>query len=158
MIKLDPKNTRRWGIRAGLAVVYLATAVVLFITGKGHTILVDNKADPAGTYPAVRSAVVSINREKPMEFYPGDRDKFVVQGQKHKIRVKLLSGPGGEEREFEFSVPLSEDMTLLSLSKLMANVEPWTETFVAPTVQERAAARAIADELNPVEIFGNSGP
>ena len=157
MKKLDPKSARKWAIRSALALVYIALAVLLFVTGRGHTILVDNKADPAGAYPALKAAVVSIDRLKAMEFYPGDRDKFVVQGQRHRIKVKALA-PGSQEREFEFRVPLGQDMSLLSVSRLMAGVEPWIEVFVAPTVQERAAARAIADELNPVEIFGNSGP
>lgn len=157
MSKLDPKAARRWAIRAVLAAAYLTLAVVLFVTGKGHTILVDNKADPAGAYPALKAAVVSIGRQKPMEFYPGDRDKFVVQGQRHRIKVKLLA-PGAQEREVEFRLPLGQDMTLLSISRLMAGVEPWIEVFVAPSVQEMAAERAADDLANPLETFGNTGP
>ena len=157
MSKLDPKAARRWAIRAALAAAYLALAVTLFVTGRGHTILVDNKADPAGAYPALKAAVVSIGRHKPMEFYPGDRDKFVVKGQRHRIKVKPLA-PGSREREVEFRLPLGQDMTLLSISKLMAGVEPWIEVFTAPTVQEMAAERAADDLANPLETFGNTGP
>lgn len=145
---------RRLVVRAALVVAYIALAALLFVTGRGHTILVDNKADPAGAYAALKGAVVAIDREKPMEFYPGDRDKFVVTGQRHTIRVKLLSGPGAEEKSFEFRVPFGEDMTLLSIAKLMAGVEPWTETFVPPTALDRAAERAAEDEQKPTEGFG----
>ncbi len=157
MSKPDPKTARRWVIRGVLAAAYLALAVVLFVTGKGHTILVDNKADPAGAYPALKAAVVSIGRQKPMEFYPGDRDKFVVKGQRHRIKVKPLA-PGAQEREVEFRLPLGQDMTLLSISRLMAGVEPWFEVFTAPTVQEMAAERAADDLANPLETFGNVVP
>lgn len=157
MSKLDPKAARRWAIRGALAAVYLALAVTLFVTGKGHTILVDNKADPAGAYPALKAAVVSVGRQKPMEFYPGDRDKFVVKGQRHRIKVKPLA-PGAQDLEVEFRLPLGQDMTLLSISKLTAGVEPWIEVFVAPTVQEMAAERAADDLANPLETFGNTSP
>ncbi len=157
MSKLDPKTARRLTVRAALGVLYFVVAVILFLTGRGHTILVDNKADPAGSYPALKGAVVSIGRAKPMEFYPGDRDKFIVKGQRHVLRVKPLA-PGAQERTVEFRVPLGEDMTLVSISKLMAGVEPWYETFTAPTAQERAAERAAADAENPVETFGSFGP
>jgi len=156
MNTLDPKTTRRWIIRAALAVLYMTAATILFVTGKGHTILVDNKDDPAGTYSALRGAVVSIDRAKPMEFFPRDRDKFIVKGQKHKIKVKLIGGQ--EEKTFEFRVPLAEDMTLLSLPKMMSGMEPWSEIFIAPTAAERAADRAADDLENPIQIFGNSGP
>lgn len=145
---------RRLVVRAALVVAYIALAAILFVTGKGHTILVDNKADPTGSYEALKGAVVAIDREKPMEFYPGDRDKFIVTGQRHTIRVKPLSGPGAEEKSYQFRVPLGEDMTLLSISKLMAGVEPWAETFVPPTALERAADRAAEDEQKPLESFG----
>jgi len=156
MSTLNPKSTRRWMIRAILAVVYLAAAALLFVTGKGHTILVDNKDDPSGTYSALRGAVVSIDRAKPMEFFPRDRDKFIVKGQSHRIRVKLIGGQ--EEKTFEFRVPLGEDMTLLSLPRMMAGAEPWIETFVAPTAEQRAADRAAEDAENPLQTFGNTGP
>ncbi len=157
MSKLDPKKARRWAIRAALGLLYVVLAVALFVTGRGHTILVDNKADPAGAFPALKAAVVSVDRQKPMEFYPGDRDKFIVKGQRHVLRVKPLA-PGAQEKVVEFRVPLKEDMTLVSISKLMAGVEPWYETFTAPTAQERAAERAAADLENPVETFGSFSP
>ena len=81
MNKPAPTAKRRWIIRSALVVVYIALAVILFVTGKGHTILVDNKDDPEGVYSALRGASVSIDRQKPMEFFPRDRDKFVVNGR-----------------------------------------------------------------------------
>ncbi len=152
----DTVITRRWIIRAALAVLYVAAAVALFVTGKGHTILVDNKDDPAGAYSALRGATVQIDRQKPMDFFPRDRDLFVVKGQTHRIRVTLHGSR--QEKTARFRVPLGREMTLLSLPKLMEGMEPWTEIFVPPTAAERAEARAAEDEANPVQTFGNQAP
>ncbi len=148
---------RKWIIRVSLVIVYIGAAVILFVTGRGHTIIVDNKADPNGAYPAVNGALVSVDREEPMEFFPRDRDKFLVKGQRHTIKIAPLS-PGGKEAEYAFSVPLGEDMILISISKLMAGVEPWIEAFVAPTLEQRAAERAAEDAETPIESFGDFAP
>jgi hypothetical protein len=121
-------KTRRTLLRSALIVAYVAIAVVLFIFNRGHTILVDNKADPAGSYAAFELMKVSMDGGKGMEFFRGDRDKFTVVGQRHRIRIEFPDGTPAFEGAF--SVPLGGDLFLLSVPKMVAGIEPFIEPFV----------------------------
>ena len=65
------------------------------------------------------------------EYYPGDRDKAVVNGQRHKIKVEIFSESKVVEQSF--TVPFGQDMLILSVPKLVAGITPYVETFVPPT-------------------------
>ena len=71
--------------RSILLALYIAIMVLMVITGRRHTILIDNKDAPDGSYTAIDGMEVRINNQEALEYYPGDRDKAVVQGQRHKI-------------------------------------------------------------------------
>jgi len=145
-------GNRRMLLRFALVVVYVALAVVLFVFNRGHTVLVDNKADPAGAYQAFELMKVSIDGGKGMEFLKGDRDKFTVVGQRHRIRIEF---PDGSKPEFEgyFSVPLGGDLFLLSVPKMIAGIEPFIEPFVvarSPLPSEEEALPLAPDVPEPV--------
>ncbi len=126
--KIDPAVTRRRTlIRVGLLVVYLGVTALFFIMGKGHTILVDNKDVEDGKYPAVDGVTVVVDRQEELELYPGDRDKFEVKSQKHRVTAEAIDGSVKVEKTF--SLPLGQDMMLLSVPKLLAGVEPFIEPF-----------------------------
>jgi hypothetical protein len=78
---------------------------------------------------------VSIDNGDPLEYYPGDRDKAVVQGQKHTLTIEIFDT--GKVITRTFKIPLWTDMVLISVPKLVAGIEPWMEPFTpAEQIQE----------------------
>ncbi|VBB39762.1 conserved hypothetical protein [uncultured Spirochaetota bacterium] len=132
-----PASTRSLIARSILLALYIAVMLIMVITGRRHTILIDNKDAPDGSYMAIDGMEVQIDNQEALEYYPGDRDKAVVQGQRHKIKVDMFM----EGREFEasFRIPFGQDMILLSVPKLAAGIEPYFEPF---TVLESIASDA----------------
>lgn len=120
-------------IRSSLVVVYILIMVLMLVSGKRHTILIDNKDDPNGAYEAINGMSVQIDNLESAEYYPGDRDKALVKGQKHHIKVELFD----DEKvvEADFTVPLNQDMVLLSVPKMVAGMEPFIEPFTVQLEQ-----------------------
>lgn len=129
--------------RSILVVLYLVLAIVMFLTGRTHTILIDNKGDDAGTYKAVKGMEVSVDKGEPVEFYKGDRDKFTVKSQKHTIHIEFFDG--SEPVTFTVKVPVTYDYVLLSIPKYLAGIEPYMEEFDI-YASNKAAAAALADD------------
>ena len=129
--------------RSILVVLYLVLAIVMFLTGRTHTILIDNKGDEAGTYKAVKGMEVSVDKGEPVEFYKGDRDKFTVKSQKHTIHIEFFDG--SEPVTFTVKVPVKYDYVLLSIPKYLAGIEPYMEEFDI-YASNKAAAAALADD------------
>ena len=128
--------------RSIIVVLYLVLAIVMFLTGRMHTILIDNKGDEAGTYKAVKGMEVSVDKGEPVEFYKGDRDKFTVKSQKHTIHVEFFDG--SEPVTFTVKVPVTYDYVLLSIPKYLAGIEPYMEEF--DIYASNKAAAALADD------------
>jgi len=128
--KTTDKKTaiRRALVRGGLIVVYVALMALVFVTGKGHTILVDNKDRADGPFAAVDGALVSIDGRESLELYKGDRDMVKVKGQKHRVTVESVAG--GEKKEVALRLPMDQDMLLLSVPMLAAGREDCIEPFV----------------------------
>jgi hypothetical protein len=134
---------RRLAVRAGLVVVYAALIALSFVTGKSHTILVDNKDRAEGPFPAIEGILVSVNGKEGLELYAGDRDMVKVQGQ--RLRVTLESLTGGDKKTTELRIPMDQDMLLLSVPMLAAGRADCLERFVTAE-QPREAEGAAGDE------------
>jgi hypothetical protein len=120
-------NKRRLVIRAVLVVVWVCLGVVLFVTNRGHTLLVDNHNIDAENVRAPDLIKVSVDRGKAVEFFRGDRDIFEVGGGGHLIRVEFSDGaPPLEQR---FSLPLGPDIFLLSIPRMIRGDENFIEVF-----------------------------
>ena len=113
--------------RSILGLLYIVLAIVMFLTGRTHTILIDNKGDPNGLYKAVNGMEVSVDKGEAVEFYRGDRDKFTVKAQRHTINIEFFDGT--EPVTFKVKVPVSQDYVLLSIPKYLAGIEPYMEEF-----------------------------
>ncbi|AEE15788.1 DUF6672 family protein [Treponema brennaborense] len=120
-------NKKTAAVRAALAAAYVLLLVCMFVTGRTHTLLVDNKAAEDGSFTAVRGMEVTVNKGEPVEFMKGDRDKFTVKGQTVRLHVEFFDGT--EACDFKVKIPLSQDMVLLSIPKLLAGIEPAMEPF-----------------------------
>lgn len=120
-----PKKTLL--LRLFLLILYAALLLVLFINGRSHTVLIDNKADPNGEWQAVRSMSVSINGGEPSEYQRGDRDQVRVKGQKMQISIEFFDG--SEALSKTIKLPFMEDTLLLSIPKLIATRSDALEPF-----------------------------
>jgi len=125
---LDPKGkTRRRLVRLVLFVVYVGVIALVFNLGKGHTLILDNKDAEDGSVKASESLSVSVDGQEPLDLAAGERDQAKVQGQGHRVEITVKDGQKVERR---ITVPLSEDILLLSLPKLLAGVQPAVTVFV----------------------------
>ena len=120
------KATRRLAVRAALVAAYMGLLGLVLTLGKGHTILMDNKDAEDGSVKAFESMTVSVDGQEALEFLAGDRDQAVVRSQWHTIRIEA----GGKTIVKKLSIPLMQNMVLLSIPKLAAGVEPALVPFV----------------------------
>jgi hypothetical protein len=131
----SPTRRRRLLVRCALLAAYAALLALVFVLGKGHTILLDNK--DAGGERAVDGLVISVNGGEEIELYPGDRDKAVVMGQRHRVAVETMDG---RKVERAIRLPIGQEMLLLSIPMLVAGSEPMLTPFepldVAPPPDE----------------------
>lgn len=129
--------------RSILVVLYILLVVVMFLTGRTHTILLDNKGDPDGAYKAVKGMEVRVDSGEPVEFMKGDRDKFPVKAQKHTIDIEFFDG--SDPVSFTVTIPVSYDYVLLSIPKYLAGIEPYMEEF---DIYASNKAEAMQEESN----------
>ena len=120
-------RTRRLVVRAALCAVYAGLIWLVFALGKGHTIILDNKDAEDGSVKAIESLSISVDGQDPIDLQAGDRDMAKVRGQGHKVEVTVKDGQKVENR---ITVPLGEELVLLSIPKLMAGVKPAVVPFV----------------------------
>lgn len=123
-----PAAVRRWLIRGVLVLLYIALAVAVFLSGRVHSLLVDNKAIEDAGLRAFNGVRVTIDDQPPQDLFPRDRVKFDVKGQSHRIKIEPM---GGETVEKSFSIPVPEDSMVISLPKLVAGREDWMVPFVS---------------------------
>ena len=130
----DAQKTRKAGVplrrtivRLVLILIYAGIMTLVFIGGKGHTLLVDNKDLPDANLKAFGLVTVTVDNLKPSDETRGDRDLFKIAGQKHRI---VLAVPGDPNKIVKYiTVPMDSDITLISLPKLAAGQDPFV-TFV----------------------------
>jgi hypothetical protein len=119
---------RRTIVRSVLIAAYVGLMVLVFILGKGHTLLVDNKdVEGMPNVVAFDDVVVGVDRQETTELTSGDRDMFKVTGQRHRVTMEIMGQP--EKVVKDIVLPLGQDMILVSLPKLAAGIEPYLEPF-----------------------------
>jgi hypothetical protein len=149
-------KTRRRLVQGGLLVVYILIMVLMIFTGRRHTILIDNKDAADGSYSAINGMEVSVDKQESAEYYPGDRDRALVQGQRHTIQVTIFDGNTSIEKTF--TVPLWSDMMIISVPKMAAGLEPWIEPFtMAEQIEEAQESGPPAGEMS-FQSMGGGAP
>jgi len=134
---------RRWIIRLALAAVWIGLGVLLFLFNRGHTLLVDNKNLEDMNIKAPDLIKVTVNKGKSLEFFRGDRDLFKVKGSRHRISIEYSDGT--EPFEKEITLSLLPDMYLLSIPKMINNIEPFIEVFHIQTEPQSDEEAVIAE-------------
>lgn len=118
-------------IRAAALILLLLISVALYYSGKGHTLLLDNKNIEINgiQLKALDFADVIIDRGEELEILKRDRLKENVSGQKHRITVVYMDK--GEEKTIQktFQIYVGEPMYLLSIPALLADSEEWIQVF-----------------------------
>lgn len=107
-------------LRICLAVLYVLLAMFMFILGRTHTVLFENKNAPDGSYQHLGAIEISFDGKEAQELFKGERDKILLRGQKHKVTVRFTDGR--EPFTGVFHVPVFEDTVLLSLPALVNNL------------------------------------
>lgn len=116
------KSRRRtYTIRAVVAVVYVVLAVLMFVTGRSHTVLIDNRAAEDGSYKAINGMALSVNHGKSADYMKGDRDLVTVKGQ--TVRLKVQSFDGKIDDVYTLKIPLKEDSVIISVPKLAYGID-----------------------------------
>ncbi|MBN2655551.1 MAG: hypothetical protein JXR86_00720 [Spirochaetales bacterium] len=118
-------------IRSAALLLLLLLALFFFYTGKGHTILLDNKTVTLGgtEYAAVNMLEVRVDRGEEREVLKRDRIKEDVVGQGHKITVTYLDKGVEKVVEEKFRIKTGQAMYLISLPGLIGGAEGWIEPF-----------------------------
>ena len=118
---------RRLMIRLALALIWISLGIIIFVMNRGHTLLVDNRNVENLGLRAPDLITVTINKKKPLEFFRGDRDIFELGGGTQRIYIEFSDGTPPFEKRFK--LPLAQDMFLLSIPKMINNIEPFYQVF-----------------------------
>jgi hypothetical protein len=116
---------KRLLIRGGLVLAWLLLGTLLFITGRGHTLLIDNR--DFEDIEASDLITVYVDRGRGVEYFSGDRDRLTLTGSKHHILVEFSDG--SPPFEGDFTLPIKDDMYLLSVPKMVNGIEPFVDVF-----------------------------
>ncbi|MEL3911737.1 DUF6672 family protein [Treponema pedis] len=119
MIRIQSKKLKLI-LRISLGVCYVMLAVLMFVSGRTHTVLFENKKADDGSFTHLGSIEISFDGKEPQELFKGERDKILLRGQKHKIIVNFTDGR--EPFKGEFKIPLFEDTVLLSIPALVNKI------------------------------------
>lgn len=120
--------TRRLLVRGGVLIVYLTLTAFVFVSGRGHTVLLDNKTAADESSQAFSLVKVYVGGEDGLELMPRDRDKVIVRGQRQVIRIETRETAKVTEKTMR--IPLGVDTVLVSIPKMAAGIEPFWEPFV----------------------------
>ncbi|HPB41394.1 MAG: hypothetical protein EWM48_02715 [Sphaerochaeta sp.] len=157
------KRQRTLLIRVGAIVLVFLFAVFLFHIGRQHTVLIDNNTVTRDgvELQALKLVEVQVGKKgEVLEMTPRIRDKAVVVGQRHTVKVVYTDASWNEHvHELSFRIPLMQNMVLISLPALMKNPEDvsfWLENFEGlPTAQSDAPQEedVVFDELAGFDSF-----
>ena len=113
---------RRTIVRIALILFIAAFSAFLFVAGKEHTLLLDNKAVSLnGTdYAPFDRIVIDAGRGKTIELYPRDRDKLTTMGLGERLVFETYDKRGQLIARVKLRVPTDGDMILVNLPAFLA--------------------------------------
>jgi hypothetical protein len=121
------KGGRRILICSVLGILWIGLGCILFVVNRGHALLVDNRNVQEINLRAPDLITVSVDGQRALELLRGDRDRLMVKGINHHIRVEFSDG--APPFEGDFKLPLKGDMYLISIPRMMGGIEPFLEVF-----------------------------
>lgn len=140
-------NKRRLTIRLICIILLILLGVWMYFLGREHTILVDNKT--IGDIKAFDLVSVQVDDQEPVELTKRGRDQFIVQSQKHTLKVTYTDKNWNETtKTWTFSVPAGWDMALVSIPYLASNPDAPQSEWMSEFVIKEAAPK---EEDNTVD-------
>ncbi|MFA5513530.1 MAG: DUF6672 family protein [Sphaerochaetaceae bacterium] len=140
-------------LKIGLIILIIVIGIWMFLIGKMHTVLLDNKTIEVEGISYVQLPIVEVqidNKEK-IELAARDRDLVEVTAQRHKITVYYTDKLFNEHKIVKkFKIPLGYDMVLISIPALIGetDVSDWLSEYIPPTaVVAPQAETETVDEL-----------
>ena len=126
------KLGRKFFIRIAAVLVIVIIGVVMFFIGKEHTILIDNFSQ--GDYKALDYFEVSVDGSPILDMSRMMREQFTVTGQKHTVLIQWEDEASGQMLAvtFKITVPLMQDMVLLSVPTFMADMNQPQSVWLTP--------------------------
>ncbi len=157
------KQQRTLLIRVAAIVLVILFAIFLFHIGRQHTVLIDNNTVTRDglELQALKLADVQIGKKGELiEMTPRIRDKALVVGQRHKVKM-IYTDVNWNEHVYErsFKIPLMQNMVLISLPALLENpddVSYWLENYEGLTITPSELPQnddIIFDELAGLDSF-----
>ena len=108
----------------------------------------------------VEACRVQVGKGEVLEMTPRIRDKAVVVGQRHTVKVVYTDASWNEHvHELSFKIPLMQNMVLISLPALMEKPEDvsfWLENFEGLAVTQSDQPQdeeVVFDELAGFDSF-----
>ena len=138
---------RQYVIDALILAALVAFSIFLYHSGKGYTLIFDNRNITLGekSYKAPEYVQVTLDgKGRPLEIMGGDRDIMTVMGKKHVLKVDILSDD--EETvmatvERPFSVRY-DGGNLLNIPAFLSGDAEWNQRIeldIAPPKDEEPA-------------------
>ncbi len=126
------KLGRKFFIRIAAVLIIIIIGVVMFFIGKEHTILIDNFSQ--GDYKALDYFEVSVDGSPILDMSRMMREQFTVTGQKHTVLIQWEDEASGQMLAvtFKITVPLMQDMVLLSVPTFMADMNQPQSVWLTP--------------------------
>lgn len=126
------KLGRKFFIRIAAVLIIIIIGVVMFFIGKEHTILIDNFSQ--GDYKALDYFEVSVDGSPILDMSRMMREQFTVTGQKHTVLIQWEDEASGQMLavSFKITVPLMQDMVLLSVPTFMADMNQPQSVWLTP--------------------------
>lgn len=155
------KNKRKLLFRLGALVVLAALALGMYVSGRGHTLYLDNKTlEYEGvSYEAPYRAVVYQGDTEVAKLQKRDRGMMTWIGQSVKLKVEMIEQKGADPVPYEFTVdlPFHQDGIVLNLPAMVAGLpaSAYMSEFVPmATTSEPAEDELPTDEFDMTEFQG----
>jgi len=121
--------TKQIIIRIIFISLLLILGIFLYISGKEHTIFIDNKEITLNdtTYRANSDYKVWIDNKELKVIKKGERGLTKVTGTNHKIMVEKISDKvlTGEKHEMRFRLKMNEKIIIINLPAMINNADEW---------------------------------
>jgi hypothetical protein len=121
------KGRRRLIICFILGILWIGLGFILFVINRGHALLVDNRDVREINLRAPDLITVFVDGQRAMELLRGDRDRLIVKGINHHVRVEFSDGTAPFEGDFK--LPLKDDMYIILIPRMVRGIEPFVEVF-----------------------------
>jgi len=120
---------KRMTVNLGLVILFAIIAILLYNSGKGYNLLLDNQTVTINgvTFEPTGTVFVSVDDGEPVELWVDDRGMATVKGKKHVLKIEVLDEDENMvlySVEKRFSID-PEKGTLFSIPAIIAGSSEW---------------------------------